>query len=96
LADLPNKKYKVIYADPPWLFRTRSDKGKDKSPEKHYECMSLNDICNLPVKEIADENCVLLMWVCDSMIYLELAFWLGLVYTIPILMLWKMNDETPR
>jgi hypothetical protein len=30
------------------------------------------------------------------MIYLELAFWLGLVYTIPILMLWKMNDETPR
>ena len=30
------------------------------------------------------------------MIYLELAFWIGLVYTIPILMLWKMNDENPR
>jgi len=68
LADLPNKKYKVIYADPPWLFRTRSDKGKDKSPEKHYDCMSLNDICNLPVKDIADEDCVLLMWVCDPML----------------------------
>jgi len=30
------------------------------------------------------------------MIFLELAFWLVLVYTIPILMLWKMNDEKPR
>jgi N6-adenosine-specific RNA methylase IME4 len=68
LVNFPNKKYKVIYADPPWLFRTRSDKGKDKSPEKHYDCMSLHDICNLPVREIADENCVLLMWVCDPML----------------------------
>ena len=31
LDNLPSKKYGVIYADPPWLFRTRSDKGKEKS-----------------------------------------------------------------
>ena len=70
MVDLPNKRYKVIYADPPWLFRTRSDKGraKEKNPEAHYNCMSLNDICNLPIKDIADENCVLLMWVCDPML----------------------------
>ena len=68
MLNLPDKKYKVIYADPPWLFRTRSDKGKEKSPEAHYDCMSLNDICNMPVKDIADENCVLLMWVCDPML----------------------------
>jgi len=68
LIKLPEKKYKVIYADPPWLFKTRSDKGKEKSPEAHYDCMSLNDICNMPVKDIADENCVLLMWVCDPML----------------------------
>ena len=63
-----NKKYGVIYADPPWTFKTYSNKGKDKSPEAHYDCMSLNDICNMPVREIADENCVLLMWVCDPML----------------------------
>ena len=68
MINFPDKKYKVIYADPPWLFRTRSDKGKEKSPEAHYDCMSLNDICNMPVKDIADENCVLLMWVCDPML----------------------------
>ena len=28
---LPDKKYHIIYADPPWTFRTWSDKGKGKS-----------------------------------------------------------------
>ena len=65
---LPKKKYGVIYADPPWSFRTYSNKGKDRSPEKHYNTMSLKDICNMPVKDIADKDCVLLMWVCDPML----------------------------
>ena len=68
MDNLPNKKYGVIYADPPWLFRTRSDKGKEKSPEQHYNCMSLNDICNMGVKDIALPDSVLLMWVCDPML----------------------------
>ena len=68
MDNLPNKKYGVIYADPPWLFRTRSDKGKEKSPEKHYDCMSLNDICNMNVKDISKPDSVLLMWVCDPML----------------------------
>ena len=68
MDNLPNKKYGVIYADPPWLFRTRSDKGKEKSPEQHYSCMSLNDICNMNVKDISMPDSVLLMWVCDPML----------------------------
>ena len=68
MADLPNKKYGVIYADPPWLFKTRSDKGKDRSPEKHYPVLSIADICNLPVSDIAKPDSVLLMWVCDPML----------------------------
>ena len=68
MDNLPNKKYGVIYADPPWLFKTRSDKGKDKSPERHYPVLSLADICNLPVSDIAKPDSVLLMWVCDPML----------------------------
>ena len=63
-----NKKYNVIYADPPWTFKTFSDKGKDRSPENHYNVMSLQDICNLPVNKIANENSVLLMWVVDPLL----------------------------
>ena len=63
-----NKQYEVIYADPPWLFKTRSDKGKDKSPERHYPVLSIADICNLPVSDIAKPDSVLLMWVCDPLL----------------------------
>ena len=59
----PDKKYKVIYADPPWNFRTYSKKGMGKSPP--YGCMNLQDICDLPVQDIADDNSVLLMWTTD-------------------------------
>ena len=68
MADFPTKKYGVIYADPPWYFKTRSDKGKDKSPERHYPVLSLTDICRLPVDTITEDNAVLLMWVCDPML----------------------------
>ena len=63
-----NKQYEVIYADPPWLFKTRSDKGKDKSPERHYPVLSIADICNLPVSDIAKPDSVLLMWVVDPLL----------------------------
>ena len=63
-----NLKYGVIYADPPWSFKTFSDKGKDRSPEKHYDVLSHNDICNLPVGDIARDNSVLLMWVIDPLL----------------------------
>ena len=62
------KKYNIIYADPPWTFTTRSDKGKDRSPEKHYDVLSHNDICNLPVNDIANDDCILFIWVIDSML----------------------------
>ena len=66
--DFPTKKYGVIYADPPWQFKLRSDKGKDKSPERHYPCMPIADIIRLPVNRIAEDNAVLLMWVVDPLL----------------------------
>jgi N6-adenosine-specific RNA methylase IME4 len=54
--------YDVILADPPWRFQTWSDNGKGRSPERHYPCMSIEDICRLPVEAIAAENCALFLW----------------------------------
>jgi len=54
------KKYNIIYADPPWPYNfpeTRSAKIKD------YNTMSIHDICKLRVKDIADDNCLLFLWV---------------------------------
>ena len=34
----------VIYADPAWSFEVYSGKGKDRSAERHYDTMTLDDI----------------------------------------------------
>ena len=60
---LPKKKYNIIYADPPWSFKHYSDKGKGKCPENYYNCMNMQDIKDLPIQDLADENCILFMWV---------------------------------
>lgn len=46
MITFPDKKYSIIYADPPWTFKTYRQKGKGRSAEKHYNCMSKNE-CKL-------------------------------------------------
>ena len=48
------KKYKIIYADPPWRYARSKVQG---AAEKHYPTMSIEELCALPVKEIADKDC---------------------------------------
>lgn len=53
------KKYNVIYADPPWRYERNKVQG---AAESHYPTMSTEDICALPIKEIADRDCALFLW----------------------------------
>jgi N6-adenosine-specific RNA methylase IME4 len=62
------KHYRVIYADPPWTFSTYSRKGKGRSAEAYYDCMSLADIKALPVANWAADDCVLLLWITDPLL----------------------------
>ena len=65
---LLNKKYGVIYADPPWYFKNYSSRGEGRNPNQHYGCMSIGDICNLRIADISERDCVLLMWVVDPLL----------------------------
>ena len=59
-----NKRYEVLYADPPWNFKTFSQKGKEKkSAENHYVTMDDDDIYNLSVDSISDSDSCLFLWV---------------------------------
>ena len=60
-----SKKYKIIYADPPWRYQDRKCNG---ACEFHYNTMKIEDICNLPIQNIADKDCVLFMWVTYPML----------------------------
>ena len=54
----PNKKYQIIYADPPW----RYDFSKDNADkiENHYPTMTIEDICSITPP--CDDNSVLYIW----------------------------------
>jgi len=59
----PNKKYNIIYSDPAWSFKTYSAKGMKKSANNHYDCISVEDIKSLLVKDIAEDNSILFIWI---------------------------------
>ena len=59
----PNKKYKIIYADPPWEYKVWSDKGKGRSAESHYPTMTKKEIQSLPLQNISEDDTVLFLWV---------------------------------
>lgn len=56
------KKYQIIYADPPWEYRLFSNAEGSRTASSHYQTMRLIDIYDLPIINIAKDNCVLFMW----------------------------------
>mgnify|MGYP001861215441 FL=1 len=58
-----NKKYNIIYADPPWEYKqSGSNKNSRGMAKQHYNTMNTKDICNLPIKKIATDNSLLFLW----------------------------------
>lgn len=62
---LPDSRYGVIYADPPWKYE---DHGATLDPSYggtgwHYPSMTIPQLCELPVRELAAPDCVLFIWV---------------------------------
>ena len=66
MIKFPDKKYNIIYADPAWEIMAGWDKSYGKSQPLPYPTMSLNDIKNLPVKNIACDNSKLFMWTINK------------------------------
>ena len=65
---LPAEKYHVIYADPPWKYTEDgltgvSNKDTYGNVDKFYPQLTIQELCELPIKEMVDENAVLFLWV---------------------------------
>ena len=54
------KKYQIIYADPPWSYNDKM--SGHMGAETQYETQDIEWIKSLPIKEIADKDCVLFLW----------------------------------
>ncbi len=55
-------KYKTIICDYPWKYRNQNTKALNGTAEAHYPTMPTKQGCQLPVGDIADPDCILLMW----------------------------------
>lgn len=63
------KKYKTIYADPPWQFQNRTGKvAPEHKRLNRYGTMKLEEIKALPVADVADEKCHLYLWVPNALL----------------------------
>ncbi len=63
---LPDGKYSVIYADPPWpVGSITMDKWQSPIEDK-YPTMSIEDISNLPIGELAADECSLFLWTTHT------------------------------
>lgn len=74
------KKYRVIVADPPWeqkagrkLKGYKTENGKqvfsienNSSQPMEYKTMALQDICELPIRNLSDDNAVLFLWITNK------------------------------
>jgi N6-adenosine-specific RNA methylase IME4 len=56
------KRYPIIYADPPWRYENPPIGASNRSIENHYPTMTLEEICALPVSELATDDAVLFLW----------------------------------
>lgn len=63
--DNKNKKYNIIYADPPWQYKVWSKKGNGRSAESHYKTLGIKEIVNMKefIKDISADDCVLFIWI---------------------------------
>ena len=76
---LPNKKYDVLYADPPWDYKGQNQynkKGIDTgSALKHYNTVTVMKLAQLDIKKICKDNTLLYLWATSP--HLDQAIALG-------------------
>jgi N6-adenosine-specific RNA methylase IME4 len=71
VAKIPEGKFRVLYADPPWKYGSTfaaSDDLAGLAAENNYGTMSIAELCALPVEQSAADDAVLFLWVTSPLL----------------------------
>ncbi len=69
LRFVQGKRFATVLADPPWRFANRTGKmAPEHKRLSRYETMSIEEICALPVGEVARERAHLYLWVPNALL----------------------------
>jgi N6-adenosine-specific RNA methylase IME4 len=70
-VSLPDAKFRVIVADPPWKYGNAIDEAMPGTTvaESHYPCLSIAELCALPVGDRCEDDAVLFLWVTSPLLF---------------------------
>lgn len=66
-AKLPDAKYRVIYADPPWKYGDQLTEAYG-AVKYHYPAMTISEMCDMPIKQLTEPDAVLFIWVTSPLL----------------------------
>lgn len=97
MIPFPNKKYRIILADPPWEYSSdpNSKRGIWGLAHHRYQTIPIEELKELPVREIADDDCILFLWATFPNLQqaLDLIKAWGFVYKT-VAFVWEKLDKT--
>lgn len=79
-AGLADRHFRCVLADPPWDFSSNSKTKPGRNPRRHYDCMPLRKICELPVQRYGADQSVLFLWITGPFLVKG--------YHIPVMRAW--------
>lgn len=108
--DLPDKKFDIIYADPPWDYNGKMQFDKSGRAENFdvskkifissanfkYPTLKTPEIMKIPIHEIAKDDCLLFMWATSP--HLEQAIELGKAWDFEyrtVAFIWDKMNHNP-
>lgn len=91
VVPLPEDKFEVIYADPPWQY---DNSGFDQNAASIYPTMSLEAIKNMNIENLCDENTVLFLWATSPLLPGALEVMAAWGFTYRASMVW-IKDRAP-
>lgn len=91
-----NKKYNIIYADPPWSYSDKMS-GHSFSLDHEYVTQSKNWIAQLPVRKICEKDCVLFLWAVSPQlpVALEVMSAWGFKY-VTVAFVWSKHHKSGK
>lgn len=88
-GDLEPFSYELLMIDPPWDFSLFSMKGGNKSPQKHYRCLPLEEIKAFPIQDLAAPNSMCMLWGTAPMLEQQMGVLRHWGFTYKTELIWR-------
>ena len=62
------RSFRLVLIDPPWEFQTYSRAGQGKSAQAHYTVMPLDVIKVIPVRDLCQDDAIVMCWATIPML----------------------------